>query len=56
MNDVRYFAPNHKTHPAFGQALINVQQQGVKILALDCQVEADSIRARKWAEVRMMFL
>ncbi|KUG04440.1 sugar/maltose fermentation stimulation protein [hydrocarbon metagenome] len=53
MKDVRYFAPNHKTHPAFGQALINAQQQGVKILALYCQVEADSIQARKWVEVRM---
>ncbi len=53
MKDVRYFAPNHKTHPAFGQALIKAQEQGVKILALDCQVEADSIQARKWVEVRM---
>jgi sugar fermentation stimulation protein A len=51
MRDVLYFAPNHKTHPAFGEALIKAQQQGVKIMALDCLVEADSIKARKWVEV-----
>lgn len=53
MKDVLYFAPNHKTHPAFGQALIKAQEQGVRIVALDCDVEADSIKARKWVEVRM---
>lgn len=56
MKDVLYFTPNHKTHPAFWQGLIKAQEQGVKIMALECQVEADSIQARKWAEVRMMFL
>lgn len=53
MKDVLYFTPNHKTHPAFGEALIKARQQGVKILALDCQVEADSIQARRWVDVQL---
>lgn len=53
MKDVLYFTPNHKTHPAFGEALIKARQQGVKILALDCQVEADSIQARRWVDVKL---
>jgi sugar fermentation stimulation protein A len=53
MKDVLYFTPNHKTHPAFGEALIKARQQGVNILALDCQVEADSIQARRWVDVQL---
>lgn len=53
MKDVLYFTPNHKTHPAFGEALIKARQQGVNILALDCQVEADSIQARRWVDVKL---
>jgi sugar fermentation stimulation protein A len=53
MKDVLYFTPNHKTHPAFGEALIKARQQGVKILALDCQVEADSIQVRRWVDVKL---
>ncbi|MGI6412395.1 MAG: DNA/RNA nuclease SfsA [Syntrophomonadaceae bacterium] len=53
MKDVRYFAPNHKTHPAFAQALKSAREQGVRIMALDCEVAADSITARRWVEVRL---
>lgn len=53
MKDVLYFTPNIKTHPAFGEALINAEQQGVKIMALDCEVEPDSIGARKFVDVKI---
>lgn len=53
MKDVLYFAPNYKTHPAFGEALVKAGQQGVKIIALDCEVEADSITARDRVEVKL---
>ncbi len=53
MKDIEYFTPNHKTHRAFGEALINAAKHGVKIIALDCEVAADYITARDWVEVRL---
>lgn len=53
MKDVRYFSPNLQTHPAFAEALINAHQQGVKIMAIDCEVKPDAIAARNWVEVRL---
>ena len=53
MKDVRYFAPNYKTHRAFGEALRNADRQGVKIMALDCEVAGDSITALDFVEVRL---
>lgn len=52
MKDVRYFAPNHQTHPAFGAALSRAARQGVNIIALDCEVSADSITARDFVPCR----
>jgi sugar fermentation stimulation protein A len=53
MKDIQYFTPNHKTHPAFGEALKKAVKHGVKIIALDCEVAADCITARDWVEVRL---
>ncbi len=36
MKDVRYFTPNIKTHPAFGEALVAAAKAGVFVTALDC--------------------
>lgn len=41
--DVRYFTPNIKTHPAFGEALQYAKECGVNILAFDCKVTPDSM-------------
>lgn len=46
MQGVRGFAPNRRTHPAFAEALGVAAGKGVEILALDCEVAADSIVAR----------
>lgn len=43
MNDVLYFRPNDKTHPAFGEALGAAEKAGVKVAAFDCAVTEDSL-------------
>jgi sugar fermentation stimulation protein A len=53
MKDVLYFTPNIKTHKAFGDALISAEKQGVKIMALDCEVKKTSIKARDFVDVRL---
>lgn len=45
MKEITKFRPNDKTHPAFGEALREAQKAGVKIMAVDCLVTADSIEA-----------
>ena len=47
MKDVKYLAPNMKTHAAFGEAMKKAKAQGVHILAYECQVEEDSIEIKK---------
>ncbi len=53
MSGVRYFAPNDKTHPAFGQTLREVAGQGVKVLALSCNVTPDTITVRDYVPVKL---
>ena len=43
MRAVKYFEPNWKTHPEFGNTLKRAADAGVKILAYDCVVTEDSI-------------
>lgn len=43
MEAVDFFAPNTDTHPAFGAALNRAREAGVRILAYDCRVTADSM-------------
>lgn len=43
MKTVKYFEPNWKTHPEFGNTLKRAADAGVKILAYDCVVTEDSI-------------
>lgn len=47
MKNVKYLAPNMKTHAAFGEAMKKAKAQGVNILAYECQVEKDSIEITK---------
>ena len=42
MEGVRHFSPNWATHPQFGQALIQAQSAGVRLLAMDCHVTETS--------------
>ena len=43
MKAVKYFEPNWKTHPEFGNILKRAADAGVKILAYDCMVTEDAI-------------
>ena len=53
MKGVKYFEPNRATHPEFAEALIQAAQAGVKLLALDCDVEKDSLRAGELVEIHL---
>ena len=53
MEGTAYFAPNDQTHPAFGEALRRAAEKGVRILALECAVTPDSIRAVREVPVRI---
>lgn len=53
MRDVKYFEPNRATHPEFAEALREAAEAGVKLLALDCEVGFDSIRAAGPVEIRL---
>lgn len=43
MGDIRLFRPNDGTDPAFGAALRQAAEAGVRILAMDCRVTPDSM-------------
>lgn len=53
MKGVKFFEPNRATHPEFAEALIQAAQAGVKLLALDCDVEKDSLTAGDPVEIRL---
>lgn len=53
MKGIRYLEPNDRTHPEFGEALRRAKTAGVQIMAVDCMVTPDSIRADKEIEVRL---
>lgn len=44
MQGVRYFTPNRKTQPAFADALIEAQKEGVQIFAFDCCVDKSRLQ------------
>lgn len=47
MEGMRWFEPNDRTHPAFGDALRRAAEEGVQILALGCRVTPDCLT---WGE------
>lgn len=47
MKGVSRFEPNWAAHPAFGEALIEAQQAGVEIVAVDCDVLPGSVTIEK---------
>lgn len=52
MKNVLYFAPNRETHPAFADAVLRSVDMGVQLLALDCDVTADSITVDNYVKVK----
>lgn len=53
MTGVSYFEPNDETHKEFGDALRRAKKLGVNIIAVDCEVEEDSIEIADYVEVRV---
>lgn len=53
MKDVDCFTPNRITHPQFGEALDNAEKNGVKIIAVDCNVSENEVTAADRVEVRL---
>lgn len=53
MQGVRTVSPNWQTHPAFGEALLQAEKTGLKIMALDCELGEDWIEARDFVEVKL---
>lgn len=51
MDGVKYFSPNDRTHPAFGDALRRAAKAGVQLLAYDCLVTPDSLIMGKRVEI-----
>ena len=47
MKGIKSFTPNYKTHKEFGDALKKANDAGVKILAYDCIVEANTLKIDK---------
>ncbi len=53
MSDVRYLHPNDATDPDFAAALRDAAAAGVKVMAVDCRVEVDSMVIGEPVEVRL---
>ncbi len=53
MEDVRFFTPNRKTHPAFAEALIQARNAGVHIFCYDCRVTPGEMILSKPVPVRL---
>ena len=53
MKGSRWMEPNDATHPAFGKALREAAEKGIKILAYDCIVTPDKLEVDKKVEVRL---
>jgi len=51
MKDVLHFEPNADTHKEFAEVLKDAKKYGVNIIAVDCDVEEDSINIRDYVEV-----
>lgn len=47
MKDVRFLRPNDETDPAFAQALCEAADGGVTVLAVDCDVQPNSMTLRQ---------
>ena len=53
MSDVKYIRPHDETDPEFGRALREAAANGVKVIAMDCAVSADSMDIRMPVLVRL---
>ena len=53
MENVQYIHPNDATDPAFGAALREAAENGVRVLAMDCAVTPDTMVIHQPVQVRL---
>lgn len=53
MEGIRWFEPNDRTHPQFGETLRQVQKEGVGVLAYGCNVSEDEMALDMPTEVKL---
>lgn len=53
MKEISLFTPNYETHPEFGRVLCEAEKAGVKIMAVDCVVTADSIEIDSFIDIEL---
>ncbi len=53
MDNVQYFEPNYETHPEFSQALKQADENGVNILAFQCNVTPESITIKNQIPIKI---
>ena len=53
MADVKYLHPNDATDPQFGQALREAAENGVEVLAVDCNIAIDEMKIGSFVPVRL---
>ena len=54
MSDVKLFTPNRETHPQFADALCRAAEEGVEILAYDCNVTPGTLEMGLPVEVALV--
>lgn len=52
MNGIKYFTPNKETHPEFAEALAKAKEQGVKVVAVGCEVGENTLTYDKEIEIK----
>lgn len=53
MCDVKYFEPNYEMHPEFAKELKNAYENGVEIVAYDCNVTPEMIFLKDKVDIRI---
>lgn len=53
MKNVRHFEPNSVNDPVFAEALKKAEKQGVKIIAVDCSVDENSMKIEDFVRVEI---
>ncbi len=53
MADVDYLHPNDATDPAFGAALREAAENGVRVLAVDCEITVEEMKIRRAVPVKL---
>lgn len=51
MNNVKYFTPNKETHPEFAEVLTKAKNQGVEVIAVECEAGESTLTHGKEIDI-----